>query len=123
MMNSLQLRINSALKRANMKPIDLARLANVSRATVSLWATGKTKNIGGDRLTRVARALNVDPHWLATGEERSRSGHLDAAESAPQYNHDEQNLLRNFRLLSNADRIRALVIVEALIKASRKDVG
>jgi SOS-response transcriptional repressor LexA len=76
-MSTLAKRIAEALADAKMKPIELARSVGVGRATVSLWLSGHTKKIEGPNLTKVARALNVDAHWLATGEgkKRPRSGH------------------------------------------------
>lgn len=51
-----------------MNASELARKANVSRATVSLWLNGQTQQLEGENLTRAASALGVDAHWLATGE-------------------------------------------------------
>ncbi len=62
-------RIQVALQIAGLKPADLARAAQVSRATVTLWMNGTTQSIDGENLTRAAGALGVSPHWLATGEE------------------------------------------------------
>lgn len=74
-MSSLQDRIEQALKDSNLKnPSALAKKAKVSRATVSLWIHGPTQSIGGENLTRVASALGVNAHWLATGEGKSYDG-------------------------------------------------
>ena len=43
----------------------LAREANVSRAAVSKWLSGETKEIRGDTLNRAAKALKCSPEWLA----------------------------------------------------------
>lgn len=100
-----------------MKPIDLARQAGVTRGTVSLWVNGPTKTIEGDSLMRAARALNEDPHWLATGERKGTPMSFGVSEpGAPFYSTDEQRLLQLFRTLSEEDRQRTLVMIDALAK-------
>jgi len=71
-MSTLAERVAEALADAGIKPIELARMAGVGRATVSLWMSGHTKKLEGPNLTKASRALGVDPHWLATGEGRKR---------------------------------------------------
>jgi transcriptional regulator with XRE-family HTH domain len=116
-MSDLRSRIIEALEKAHMKQIDLAKHAGVSRATVSLWVSGATKTIEGDNLTRAARALGVDAHWLATGEHKSIPLGVGEPESIyGTFNHDEVRLLRSFRSLDDDDRERAITIIEALSK-------
>jgi transcriptional regulator with XRE-family HTH domain len=67
-MSSLQDRIRLALSRARINASALAKRAQVSRGTVSLWVNGPTQTIEGDNLVRAAKVLGVDTHWLATGE-------------------------------------------------------
>jgi len=67
-MSSLQDRIGFALSSARINASTLARLAQVSRGTVSLWVNGPTQTIEGDNLVRAAKVLGVNTHWLATGE-------------------------------------------------------
>lgn len=83
-MSSLQDRIGQALKDSTLKnPSALAKKAKVSRATVSLWINGPTQSIDGENLTRVASALGVNAHWLATGEGKSYDGQPTKAEERP----------------------------------------
>lgn len=67
-MQTLEGRLRWALERARIKPAELARRARISRGAVSLWLSGDTKSIKGENLSRAAAALEVSPHWLATGE-------------------------------------------------------
>lgn len=121
-MSTLQARIAESLRRAKLKPIDLARQAGVTRGTVSQWVNGPTKTIEGDNLMRAARALNEDPHWLATGERKHLPTQFGTAEPAAIYVGNEHQLLQKFRGLGEDDKLRALAIIEALAKtaAARK---
>lgn len=72
-MSSLKDRMRKALDESKMNASELARKTNVSRATVSLWLNGQTQQLEGENLTRAASALEVDAHWLATGEGAAQS--------------------------------------------------
>lgn len=80
-MQTLSERLKQALKRAEMKPAELARRARISRGAVSLWMKGVTKSIEGENLTRAAAALDVNPHWLATGEGQRDIKQFEAPEA------------------------------------------
>jgi transcriptional regulator with XRE-family HTH domain len=47
---------------------DLADAAGVTVAAVQAWESGETKNLKHPHLFAVAKALNVNPEWLALGE-------------------------------------------------------
>lgn len=115
-MSTLQERIKEALKKANMKPVELAKLAGVERATVSLWINGPTKTIEGDNLTRAARALNEDAHWLATGERRQSKNATQAAETNPSL---EYRMLQKFANLTEEDKDRTIAIMDVFLKHER----
>lgn len=66
-MRTLSERLAYALENADMKQIELARAIHVNRTSVNDWLSGKTKNIRGDTLLKIANVLNVDPLWLSTG--------------------------------------------------------
>lgn len=66
-MKTLRERLIYAMELANVKQVDLAKSVGLSRASVNDWISGKSQNIRGDNLMKVARLLNVNPHWLATG--------------------------------------------------------
>lgn len=67
-METLLDRLKWSLTQSGIKKIDLAREAGVSRAAVTAWFNGTTKKIEGANLVNVARALKVNPLWLATGK-------------------------------------------------------
>lgn len=56
-------RLDKALEYNNMKPVDLARLTNLSESTISQYRSGYSKP-KDKRLVEIANALHVDPTWL-----------------------------------------------------------
>lgn len=66
---TLQTRIVKALSDTNgLNQAGLARACGISRASVNAWVRGSTESIDGKYLTTAAAYLNVNPHWLATGQ-------------------------------------------------------
>lgn len=53
---------------------ELARAIGITPASVSDWLTGKTLTMKAETATRTARALQVNPLWLSTGEGPMRGG-------------------------------------------------
>ena len=51
-----------------VKGSELATIAGVKPPSVSDWRSGKSKTMEGENLLKVAKYLNVDPVWLATGK-------------------------------------------------------
>jgi transcriptional regulator with XRE-family HTH domain len=68
-------RIAHALHTSGLKPAELARRAGVSRAAVSKWQSGDTKNIRHENLIAIADATGFTLRWLISGRgpERARS--------------------------------------------------
>lgn len=62
----------------------LSRAVGVSRATVSDWLSGKTKDIKGAHLVKIARALNINSEWLAIGKGQQTT--LKISEEPAPYN-------------------------------------
>lgn len=60
-------RLLLALREKQMKAAHLAKACDVSRATVSDWLSGKTKEISGRSLILATKALQVEPLWLLNG--------------------------------------------------------
>ena len=57
-------RLQQALDKAGFTPAELARRAFISRASISLYLSGDTKQPTHAVLVRIAKALSVDPDWL-----------------------------------------------------------
>jgi len=115
--STLEARLKAAIKNAGLKPIELARRAGISRATVSLWLNGQTKNIAGDNLVRVARVLGVQPSDL-TGDTEFHVREI----AAPYAIHatDENKLISRYRMLNEVDKERALAMIDILLKIKKR---
>lgn len=60
-------RVRAAMEEAGHTQSSLARAVGLTRASISFWLNGQTKEITGDNLLKAASALNVSPVWLAVG--------------------------------------------------------
>lgn len=102
-MSTLSDRINVGLALAGMKPAHLARAIGVTPATITNWTNGTAKSIKGEHLVRAARAMNVDPVWLITGE-GSYDAHILSIK--------QQEMLRQFGRLSEPQQDYVIKLVE-----------
>lgn len=64
-------RVNKRMAELGLTQQSLAERAGMSQAAVYKIASGKTKET--KKITQLALALDVDLHWLATGENKNRS--------------------------------------------------
>ncbi len=67
---TLSTRLAEALADADLKPADLARLADTTDATISNWLKGTAlvEHVKAINLFRIAEVLRVSPQWLLLGE-------------------------------------------------------
>lgn len=65
---SLAERIAARRRELGLTQTDLASIAGVSKAAVSYWETGDTKNLKNEHLFAIADALRVEARWLAVGQ-------------------------------------------------------
>jgi transcriptional regulator with XRE-family HTH domain len=63
---TLSQRLTSALKRAEISPVALAKKAGTSEATISNWLNDKVQvdHVKAVLVLRIANALKVRPEWL-----------------------------------------------------------
>lgn len=66
-MKTLRERLVYAMELADIRQVDIANSVGVSAASVNDWLSGKSQNIRGENLVKVAKLLKVDSNWLATG--------------------------------------------------------
>lgn len=57
------------IRRGFRRQKDLADAIGCTRESVTMWETDKVSAVGGDYLPALARALNVTPEWIQTGEQ------------------------------------------------------
>lgn len=107
-MEEWKLRLKQARESCGLNKTEFARLVKVSNATVTDWeksaADGGIKEIAGPNLTKIARALDIDPHWLIDGGNRE-------PEPVPSRPHVESPLADSFRLeIETAAELRLLSV-------------
>ena len=73
---TLRERLAFALQKTGINQSELARRIGVSRGAVSLWLNTDSEMTAPTN-AKAARALNVDPNWLATGCGKGPSGKFD----------------------------------------------
>lgn len=57
-------RLNYAFNKSSLKQADLVRLTGIDKSSISLYLSGKVTP-KGDKLYKLALALNVSPVWLS----------------------------------------------------------
>lgn len=62
-------RIKRLRKLAKISQEDLGKRAGVTKSAVSQWENGNTKNLKGENLLAIAKALNTSIEYLLTGKE------------------------------------------------------
>lgn len=67
-MNSLGERVKKSLQASGKSQGELSRYLGLTPGSVSLWVSGKTKNIKSSHIYRAAEFLGVSPVWVATGK-------------------------------------------------------
>lgn len=104
-------RFNIALEESSLKPVDLARLSEISESTISQYRSGYSKP-KRDRIEILARLLNVNPMWLdgydvqkerLTPDERSINDDIYKEYLIHHYefDHDDIALIDNYRCLND----------------------
>ena len=68
-------RLKAARARKGLKQQQLAEKSGVDQTTISRLENGR--HSGSGYITKIAYALGVNPHWLATGEGTMEAGTQD----------------------------------------------
>lgn len=110
---TLSERILFAMKQRGLSKADLARLAFVSRATVTQWCAGDIKTMSSANAERVARALGVNRYWLETGANAP-----DFQLSTP--SEIESRLLLAFQSLLDDQKEEVLANIEHMADSNRR---
>ena len=111
-MSLLENRIYEARQESGISASNLARMAGVTSAAVSRWEKGLVKNLRMEHLFTIARLLDVNPEWLATGRGGKKGHQVKSAYGVQeptliqydQLNDEEQLLITIYRRLSHSSR-------------------
>lgn len=93
---------------------ELSKRAHVSRAAVTQWESGNTKNIKNDNLFNLARAFSMSIDELLTGKPFNYCvAEYNGEEVAGTLSVEEEILLEKYRTLNAEDRTRLRKILTA----------
>jgi len=67
-------RLIQARKALGLNQSELARRTGITRSAISQLERDERRRLSMDNLFKVAKVLQVNPEWLATGEGTSRGG-------------------------------------------------
>ena len=112
-------RIRQARNHAKLSQSQLAEHLQLHRSAVSQWESPRGVSPTIENLIKLARLTEVQIEWLATG--RGRMQYEKDLDDSPSilhdyvlYDHDEADLLKNYRVLSSSVKKIALLLVKAL---------
>lgn len=114
--DTLRERLSWVIAQKGLSKADLARLAHVSRATVTQWMNGEIRSISTSTLYRMCIALNVDPNWLSQGKG-------DPARKAVPHGDMEARALKAFSLLLADQQLAMCEQMEELASKNREVLG
>ena len=111
-MSLLENRIYEARQESGISASNLARMVGVTSAAVSRWEKGLVKNLRMEHLFAIARLLDVNPEWLATGRGGKKGHRINPAYDIQdaeviqydQLNDEEQLIINIYRRLSYNSR-------------------
>lgn len=91
---------------------EIGSKVGVSKATVLRWETGEIKNVGKDKIIKLAEALEVSPENLL-GLDTDTDNNTDNSK----LNCNEKELLKYFRLLPDEDCKKFIIkVTRSLLK-------
>ena len=107
-MDSIGSRIRCARERADITQDQLGRLCGTTKQTIFKYENGIVTNIPMDKISLIAKILNVNPCYLM--------GWLDSNDCAnnPSKNHfsdDEQNIIYKYRALDTRGKSAVLNVL------------
>ena len=100
-------RVFYLLTKQGKKQNELSEFTGISKSTISAWNTRGT-NPAADTISTIADFFDVSTDYLLTGKEKSSSLYVLST--------DEQELLENFKKLSDKSKGRLLEKAEDLIE-------
>jgi transcriptional regulator with XRE-family HTH domain len=107
-----------ALKRANMKQIELSRLTGIDKGSISNYLYGKYEP-KSDAINKMAIALNVDEMWL-WGYDVPMEREKKIPPNEPTLTEGEKMVLELFRKIPEDRQAEALELLRVALRMQKK---
>lgn len=95
----------------------LAKECDISRAAVAKWFNERTKKIEAEYVFKLARLMNVDPEWLATGLGKPERGVAQTRADIKEIPSHRLELIRRYGNLPQELRFPIRQLIETLSAA------
>jgi len=102
-------RLKYIREKREMSQSALARFIRITASAISQMEDGTTKRASSENIFSLARALQVNPEWLATGEGEETSG-VDTTLSP-----DEAALLRKYHMMDERQKAALRAVADGML--------
>ena len=109
-------RLKQTRKKKGLSQQTLGNAAGITKAAVSSMERGITKAATPEHLFIMAKVLECDAEWLATGKKPEKVNET----RKPYVTDIEKQVIDNFRRLSARKKEKAVAFIEGMLTASRK---
>lgn len=105
-------RIKLLREKAGLSQDELAQKLNTTKQTIYKYEMGIVTNIPSDKIEKLALIFHISPAYIMGWTDEIAS--VNSNTSSPKLSDQEQQLLKNFRILNNLGQSRTLEYVEDL---------
>ena len=110
-------RLREALDRLNMKQIELSRITNIDKGTISNYLSGKYEP-KANSISKIAKALNVSEMWLWGYDVPMKRTEENRKENTTEELSDgERMILELFRAIPDDKKQMAIEMLKAALQA------
>lgn len=110
-------RLREALDRLNMKQIELSRITNIDKGTISNYLSGKYEP-KANSISKIAKALNVSEMWLWGYDVPMKRIEENSKENTTEELSDgERMILELFRAIPDDKKQMAIEMLKAALQA------
>jgi transcriptional regulator with XRE-family HTH domain len=103
-------RIRALRRGKGLNQAQLAKRASIAQPSLSQIETGDTRTLRGPTLMNLAKALEVNPHWILTGR--------DSLVEPQSLTVEESELLTLFRTLQDVDQDRLVSFARTMVQST-----
>lgn len=98
-------KIKDARLRLNKTLEEVGRDCDVSKATVLRWESGEIKDIKRDKISKLAKSLNVSPAYLMDWEETPKDQYGIDKQKMMEYLSENPELLNTYKHITENDNL------------------